>query len=169
MLVGTDAKEPPHALIVGTWIDPQHPELRGAVIGKNTAERMGFKLGDEALVIFGTKEFRLKIAGLVEEGTPQMGMGRGMRPPGSPKPRTGAEAGPAASAIYVPTGLAMHFTRGKAKVNLINIRLKPEAKSQLAQFRATWEVRIGRTRPMASILGVDDIKTGIEESASRLP
>ncbi len=163
MLVGTDAKEPPHALIEGTWIDPQHPDERGAVIGKSTAERMGFKLGDEALVIFGTKEFRLKIAGLIEEGTPQMGMGRGMRPPGSPKPRTGIEAGPAASAIYVPTSLALHFTRGKAKVNLINIRLKPEAKSQLDQFRATWEVRIGRHRPTASLLGVDDIKTGIEE------
>lgn len=163
MLVGTDAQQPPQALVEGAWIDPQHPELRGAVIGKATAERMGFKVGDEALVIFGTKEYRLQIAGLIEQGAPQLGMGRGMRPPGSPKPRTGIEAGPAAAAIYVPMSLAMHFTRGKAKVNLINIRLKPEAKSQLVQFRATWEVRIARLRPAVSLLGVDDIRTGIEE------
>lgn len=163
LLVGTDAREPPQALVAGTWIAPQHPELRGAVIGKGTAERLGFALGDEALVIFGPKEFRLQIAGLIEEGTPPVGMGRGMRPPGSQKPRTGLEAGPAPSAIYVPMSLARHFGRGQAKVNLINIRLKPEAKSQLAQFRAAWEVRIGRTRPAASLLGVDDIKTGIEE------
>ena len=92
-----------------------------------------------------------------------MGMGRGMRPPGSTAPRTGIEAGPASSAIYVPLALAKHFTRGKAKINLINIQLKPEAKSQIAEFRKTWEARIAKTRPAASMLGVDDIKTGIEE------
>lgn len=162
-LVGTDASEPPHALVEGVWIDPTHPELRAAVLGKNTAERMGFRVGDDALLIVGTKEFRLKIAGLIEEGPPQAGMGRTMRPPGSDKPRTGIAAGPAASAIYVPMSLALHFTRGNAKVNLINIRLKPEAKAQIAQFRAAWEPRIARTQPLASILGVDDIKTGIEE------
>ena len=163
MLVGTDAEKPPHAVVEGTWIDPQHPEQRGAVIGTSTAEQMGLKLGDEALVIFGTKEFRLEIVGLIEEGPSQMGMGRRMRPPSSATPRTGIEAGPASSAVYVPMALAKHFTRGKAKVNLINIQLKPEAQSKIAQFRKTWEVPVAKTRPAASMLGVEDIKTGMEE------
>jgi len=163
MLVGTDAETPPQTMAEGTWIDPQHPDQRGAVIGKTTAEQMGLKLGDEALVIFGPKEYSLKIAGLIEEGPSSMGMGRRMRPPSSTAPRTGIEAGPASSAIYVPMALAEHFTRGEAKVNLINVQLKPEAKSQIAPFRNTWEVRIAQTRPAASLLGVEDIKTGIEE------
>jgi putative ABC transport system permease protein len=162
-LVGTDAAQPPHALAEGVWIDPQHPDQRGAVLSTNSAEQLGLKLGDEALVIFGPKEFSVKIIGLIEEGPSQMGMGRTMRPPGSTKPRTGIEAGPASSALYVPMSLATHFTRGKAKLNLLNVQLKPEAKSQLMQFRQTWEGQIAKSRPAASLLGVDDIQTGIEE------
>ena len=155
MLVGTDAEKPPYPVLEGAWIDSAHPEKRGAVIGKTTAEQMNLKLGDEALVIYGTKEYRLKIVGLIEEGPSQMGMGRRMRAPGSTAPRTGIEAGPASSAVYVPLALAQHFTRGKAKVNLIHTPLKPDAKSQAAQFRKTWEGRIAQSRPLASLLGVD--------------
>ena len=162
-LVGTDAEQPPYKLIEGSWIDVKHPEQRGAVFGKNAAQQLGLKLGNEAKVIFGTKEFRIKVTGLIEEDPSQMGMSRTMRPPGSTKPRTGVEAGPASSAVYVPMALAVHFSRGKAKINLINIQLKPEAKSQAAQFRKTWETQIAQSKPLASILGVDDIKTGIEE------
>ncbi len=162
-LVGTDAEKPPYPVVEGEWIDTLHPERRGAVLGKSSAERMGLKLGDEVLVIIGTKEYHLKVAGLIEEGSSQSSMSRKMRPPGSTAPRTGVEAGPAQSALYVPTTLARQFSRGKAKLNLINIQLKPEAKSQIAEFRKTWESRIAKSRPVASMLGVDDIKTGIEE------
>jgi putative ABC transport system permease protein len=162
-LVGTDAEAPPYPMIEGAWVDPQHPERRGAVIGKNTAEQMKLKLGDEALLILGTKEYHLRIVGVIEEGPSQMGMVRRMRSPGSDAPRTGIEAGPAASAVYVPMALAEHFTRNKAKINLINIQLKPEAKLQTPQFRGAWEKRIAQARPSASILGVDDIKSNIEE------
>lgn len=162
-LVGTDAAEPPHALVEGTWIDLQHPNERGAVLGASIAESLGLKLGDEALVIVGPKEFRVKIVGLIQEGPSQLGMGRTMRPPGSDKPRTGIEAGPASSALYVPLSLADHFTRGHAKVNLLNIQLKPEAKAKAAEIRRSWERRIAQARPAASLIGVDDIKTGLEE------
>ncbi|HLA85857.1 MAG TPA: ABC transporter permease, partial [Thermoguttaceae bacterium] len=162
-MVGTDADKPPHPLVKGTWIDRLHPERRGAVIGASTAERMRLKLGDEAMVIVGPKEFRIVVAGLIEEGPSQMGMGRGMRPPSSTAPRTGIEAGPASSAIYVPMALADHFSRGKAKVNLVNIQLKPEAKSGIAEFRKMWDARIVAARPAASLLGVEDIRAGIEE------
>ena len=56
MLVGTDAEKPPYPVLEGAWIDSAHPEKRGAVIGKTTAEQMNLKLGDEAAaVIYGTK------------------------------------------------------------------------------------------------------------------
>jgi putative ABC transport system permease protein len=163
MLVGTDAEQPPYAMVEGAWIDPRHIEQRGAVIGKTTAEQLNLKVGDKATVILGTKEFWVRIAGLIEEGPSTTGMGRKMRSPTSTAPRTGIEAGPAASAIYVPMALAKHFTRDKAKINLIAIQLKPEAKSQIVPFRKAWETKIAETRPIASILGVEDIKTGIEE------
>jgi putative ABC transport system permease protein len=162
-LVGTDAAEPPHALVGGTWIDLEHPNERGAVLGASTAESLGLKLGDEALVIVGPKEFRVKIVGLIQEGPSQMGMGQTMHPSGSNKPRTGIEAGPVSSALYVPLSLAEHFTRGQAKVNLVNIQVKPEAKLKAAEIRRDLERRISQTRPATSLMGVEDIKTGLEE------
>ncbi len=162
-LVGTDAEKPPHPLVNGVWIDPKRPEERGAVVGKATAERLGLKLGDEALVIFGPKQFRVKVAGVIEDGPSQMGLGRRMRPPNATAPRTGIEAGPASAAVYVPMSLAQHFTRGRVKVNLIEVELKAEARSDAAGFRKTWQSRIAQTRPAASLLGVEDFKTGIEE------
>jgi putative ABC transport system permease protein len=174
-LVGTDAKEPPciaekgaesedeSPAFEGKWIDVDHPDLRGAVIDRTTAEQQSLKLGDEALVIYGTKEYRIQIVGIIQTGPSQMAMSRTMRAPGSTAPRTGIEAGPASSAVYVPLALAKHFTRGSAKINLINVQLKKDAKPQIAEFRKTWENRIAESRPRASLLGVDDIKSGIEE------
>lgn len=163
MLVGTNAQTPPHPLVEGCWIDPSHPEQRGVVMGKSTAEQLGLKVGDDAQLILGPKEYRIHLVGLVEEGPSQMGMGRRMRPPNATAPRTGIEAGPASSAVYLPMALAERFARGKGKVNLIRIQLKPEAKAEIVAFRQKWETRIARTQPAASMLGVDDIKTGIEE------
>jgi len=162
-LVGTDASRPPHDLAEGSWIDIQHPEQRGAVFGKKLAEQFGLKLGNEAKLILGTKEYRIVVAGLIDEGPSQTSMSRTMRAPGSTKPRTGIEAGPTSAPVYVPLALAKHFSRGKAKINLINIELKPEAKSQVAQFRKKWAPQIAKSKPLASILGVNDIKAGIEE------
>ena len=163
MLVGTDAEKPPHTVVEGAWIDPRQSDKREAVLGNTTAQQMGLKLGSEALIVLGTKEYRLKIVGLIEEGPSQAGMSRKMRSPTSTAPRTGMEAGPASSAMYVPMALAKHFSRNRAKVNLINVQLKPEAKPLAAQFRKTWETRIARSQPAASILDVNDIRTNIEE------
>ena len=163
MLVGTDAEKSPHELVEGTWIDVEHPEKSGAVLSKGLADRMGLEVGDEALVFLGMEEVPVNVVGIVADGPAQMGMGRRMRPPGSQIPLTGIEAGPASSAVYVPSLLAEYISGGKAKVNLINIQLTPEAKSDVAAFRKTWEGRIGQSRPSASLLGMDDVKTGMEE------
>lgn len=163
-LVGTDAHAPPYPLSNGAWIDSKHPERRGVVLSQTVADSNGLRVGDEALVIVWPKEYRVRVAGVIAAGSSSMMMmGRGMGPPGSTTPRTGIAAGPASSAVYAPMALAKHFTRGKAKVNLINIQIKPEAKSQLAEFRKEWEVRVGKSRPTASLVGVDDIRTSIEE------
>jgi len=200
MLVGTDAPEPPYPLLEGHWIkadpslDPKRPEHRGVAISKTAAEQHGLKIGDEALVVFGTKEYRIRIVGLVEDGPMQMGLGGRMRPPGSKAPRTGIEAGPASSAVYVSIAVAKHFMAsplyhgaqppsavpsdssrpgaaglqerpGAAglPINLINVRLEPEAKQRPAAFRKTWEARIAQTQPAASLLGVGDIRSAINE------
>lgn len=163
-LVGTDAETPPYEMVEGRWIDPQHADERGVVIRKTLAEQAELKLGGRALVILGPKEFEVKIAGILHEGPSGMSMGRRMRPPSAAeKPQIGIAAGPASPAVYVPIALAEHFSRGKAEINLINIRLKPKAKSRHEQFRETWEKRVAAARPLASILGVEDIRTGIEE------
>ena len=65
--------------------------------------------------------------GLIEEGPSQMGMGRRMRA-GIDRSTHWNRGRPASSAVYVPWPWPS-TSRGKAKVNLINIQLKPEAKS----------------------------------------
>jgi len=160
-LVGTDAAAPPHALVEGRWIDPTQPDRRDAVLDKNTADEAGLKLGDAFLIIIGPKEYRLKLVGTLESGPGAMVLGRRMRPPS--EARTGVEAGPASAAVYVPMKLAERFSRGQAKINLVNIQLKPDWKPRAAEFRKNWQEKIAKARPVVSLLGVEDIQTGIEE------
>ena len=113
-LVGTDAKTPPQKMLEGEWIDPGRADERGVVIGNSLAEQTKLKLGDSALVIVGPKEFRVKIAGIIEDGPSRMAFGRMPRPSADKAP-TGIAAGPASSAVYLPIALAKHFSRGKAE------------------------------------------------------
>jgi len=154
-LVGTDAKQPPYPLVDGRWIDRQHPERREAVLSKNSAEQLGIKVGDEALLIVGPKEYKIKIIGTCEQASMQGGM-RGAR--------MGASPGPATAALYVPLVLADELSRHTAKVNLVNVKLKPGADRM--QFRLAWASRIAEAQPAVLMLGIDDIKAGIQEGMS---
>ena len=162
-LVATDALAPPRALVDGTWINPSQPGQRCVVIGSNTAESAGLKPGDEAVVALDGREHRLTVIGVIEDGPSQMRLARRMRPPSSKAPRTGLEAGPAGSALYVPMAVAKEITQGKAQINLICLELGTSGNTPLAQFRTKWEAKIAKSRPVASILGVDDFKAGIED------
>lgn len=154
-LVGTDASQPPYPLLEGVWIDRRHPERREAVIGNNSAQQLGAKVGDEVLLIVGPKEYRIKIIGICEQASAQGGMRGG---------RMGASAGPAGAALYVPLALADELTRHAAKINLVNIKLKPGG--DLVQFRLAWAPRVTAAQPAVMMLGVEEIKAGMQEGMS---
>ena len=152
-LVGTNAPTPPYALLEGVWIDPQHPERREAVLSNATAQKMQVKQGDAILLILGPKEYRLKIVGIVEQVSAQM-------PVRGPMGRE-TSLGPATAALYVPLELAATLAREPAKINLVSLKLKPG--SELEPFRRHWAPRMAQSRPPARLLGLEDIKAGLED------
>lgn len=72
------------------------------MISDQAAERLEIALNDEILVIFGTKEYRLKIIGITSQVASAPTIPK-QSPTGRPvMSGPGATLGPAASAIYVP-------------------------------------------------------------------
>jgi len=160
-LVGTKADTPLYELLEGRWIGQHDPKLREAAISNQSAEQLQVALGDDVLVIFGTKEYRLKIVGIVAQSTSPPTIQR-RSPTGRPMMSgPGATLGPAASALYVPLPLAEKITRQSGKVNLVNIRLR-EGESP-AEFRARWLPQVAQAKPAVLLVGVQDIRTAMEE------
>lgn len=161
-LVGIDADTPPYKLLQGRWIDHRDPKLREAVISDQAAERLDIALGDEILVIFGTKEYRLKIVGITAQLSSAPTISR-QSPTGRPvMSGPGATLGPAASAIYVPLALAQRITRQTDKVNLLNIKLREGARP--AEFHSRWLPRVAEIRPAVLLVAVQDIKGAMESN-----
>lgn len=151
MLVGTDAAKPPYRLLEGSWIDPMNADRREAVLSSSSAKQLDVEVGDSVLMIFGPKEYRLKIIGLVEQASGPMGM---RRPSAAP-------TGPATSGLYVPIALADKLTRGAAKTNVVSLKMKEGVKP--ADLRSAWRIRLADAQPPAQMLTLDDIKTNLEE------
>ncbi len=162
-LVGTDADNPPYPIIEGKWIDPSKPNLREVVVSKNAAERFQAAPGDEILGIHGMKEYRVEVAGVIDQAPGPTGF-RMPRPRDENKSPTGLDACPAAAAVYVTPALAEKFTRGEAVTNLVNIKLTEKAKQNIGDFLNRWDKRIRDVEPRASILGAADIRSGMEEN-----
>lgn len=161
-LVGTDAEQPPYPLVEGRWIEQGDPALREAVISQQAAERLEIAMGDDVLVILGTKEYRLKIIGIVAQNTAPPPTIRKESPTGRPV-MAGADAtlGPAASALYVPLPLAEKITRTSGQINLASIRLRQEA--SVAEFRERWLPRVAAAEPAALLVGVQDLAAALEQ------
>lgn len=162
-LVGTNAAVPPYRLVEGRWLELGDLARREAVIGKSTAEQLQVALGDEVLAIWGTKEYRLKIIGIVAQAssTPTL-----QRPTSTGRPTTtGADAslGPAASALYVPLPLAQKIAKKDGQVNLVNIKLREGAKA--AAFKTRWIARVADANPPVLLVGTQDIAVALEENA----
>jgi putative ABC transport system permease protein len=160
-LVGTNARTPPYELLEGRWIKHGDPKLREAAISNQSADQMELKLGDEVLVIFGTKEYRLKIVGIVAQvaSAPMV-----QRQSSSGRPMMsgpGAALGPAASALYVPMPLAEKITRQSNRVNLVNIKLREGTSA--AEFRTRWLPQVAQVRPTVLLVGVGDLRNAMEE------
>ena len=160
-LVGTNADTPPYEVLEGRWIDHGDPKLREAVISNQSAEQMEIKLGEEVLVISGTKEYRLKIVGIVAQASSAPTIQR-QSPTGRPMMSgPGATLGPAASALYVPMPLAEKITRQSGKVNLVNIKLREGASA--TEFQSRWLPQVAQAKPAVLLVGVGDLKGAMEE------
>ena len=160
-LVGTDAQTPPYELLEGHWIVPRDAVRREAVISNQSAEQLQIRLGEEVLVISGTKEYRLKIVGITAETSTPPTIQKSS-PTGRPMMSgPGATLGPAASALYVPMPLAEKISRQSGKINLVNIKLREGA--NVAEFRTRWLAEVSRARPAVLLVGAADIKGAMEE------
>lgn len=160
-LVGTHSTTPPYELLEGTWLDHSDPARRETVISNQTAAQLQVALGDELLVILGTKEYRLKIIGIVAQTSVPPTIQK-QSPTGRPQMAgPGNTLGPAASALYVPMPLAEKITRQTGQVNLVSIRLRDSG--GVAEFSARWLPRVAQVQPAMLLVGVDDIKHAMEE------
>ncbi len=163
-LVGTTAEKPPYELAEGRWIAYGNPALREAVISNNLAEQLQVKLNDDVMVIFGTKEFHLKIVGITKQAVSQSLVGNTPQNSPSGRPmmqmRQGPAMGPAASALYVPMPLAEKIARRTDKINLINIKLNKDADP--AEFRSRWIAKAAHAQPPVLIAGAREIKSAQE-------
>ena len=161
-LVGMNSATPPYPLAQGRWIDTHDPALREAVISNQSAEQLQAGLGDEVLVILGTKEYRLTLVGIVAQvssaptAEKTLATGRPLMAAGD------STLGPAASALYVPLALAEKITRQAGKINLVNIKLRPG--EQAAAFRARWLPQVMQTKPPVLLIGVQDIQNAMAEA-----
>jgi len=160
-LVGTHATTPPYELLEGRWITHDDPALREAVISSRSAEQLEVKLDDTVFVISGTKEYRLKIIGIVAQATSAPTI---QRPSPTGRPMMGgpgATMGPAPSALYVPMALAEKISRQPGKVNLVSIKLREGEKA--AGFRTRWLEQVAQARPAVLLVGTQDITGAMEE------
>ncbi len=160
-LVGTNADEPPYELVEGRWLDHGDPTLREAVISNPSAEQMGVKLGDEVLVISGTKEYRLKIVGIVDSGRAGADDPDANRLPDAHDVRTGGYARSGVLGLYVPMPLAEKIARQTGKVNLVNIKLREGANA--AEFRTRWLPQVAQATPAVLLVGAGDLRIAMEE------
>ncbi|MDY0169781.1 MAG: ABC transporter permease [Thermoguttaceae bacterium] len=159
-LVGTRAETPPYELIEGRWIEQNDPALREAVVSNQAAERLSAKLGDELTVIFGTKEYRLTVIGIVAQTAAAPTVQR-ESPTGRPMMSgPGATLGPAHLAVYVPMPLAERIAQQSDRTNLVSIKLRESSAAD--GFRARWLPAVSRTNPPVLLAGVDDIAGAME-------
>jgi putative ABC transport system permease protein len=95
-LVGTDAAEPPYALLSGSWFDTTATNPPQAVMTKGAAERVKANVGDELLVTtMANQETRVKLVGIIDQPAVSPAGGRGAPPP---------QAAPTAPATGGPSG-----------------------------------------------------------------
>jgi putative ABC transport system permease protein len=161
-LVGTHADKPPYKLLEGRWIQHGNPKLREAVISNQSAEQLQVKLGDEVLVISGTKEYRLTIVGIAEQATTMAPTRQAQSPTGRPMMSgPGSSLGPAAAALYVPMPLAEKITRFSGKINLLNIKLHDSEKS--GELRSHWLPQVAQAKPPVLLVGKNDLKSAMDE------
>lgn len=156
-LVGTDAAEPPHEMIEGTWLDPARGQPPQGALGAKAARRLGVQAGDEVLVESDAGEFRVKIVGVVAQPSIDAG-NRGPRAFFAPM------RGPATNALYVPVALAERINGQPATISCVNLALNEGVDAEA--FRRRWNARIKQEGFSASVFNPADVETDLREGFS---
>ncbi len=161
MLLGVAAEQPPYELLDGRWLELGDPTRREAVVTKSLADSLGLRLSDELLVIFETKEYRLKIVGVLA-GPAVAPTVRQRSPTGRPMMAApGLPMGPAASAVYVPIDLARKIVRCEEGFNVAGVVLRDGADP--SAFRARFTAQTCGLPAVASLVGEKEIIGALEE------
>ncbi|MEZ6187598.1 MAG: ABC transporter permease [Planctomycetota bacterium] len=156
VLVGTDAPEPPRALVAGRWLG----DAPGAVISDHLAERLGADVGTTLQVKVDQDELPVEVVGVVKEVIASTVIGETVSDlTGARDPRRGD--GPAAGAVYVRPAELERLVGHALHTNLLCLELRHGA--DLAGLHARWSERL---KPAASLLSLADLKTALSESAS---
>ncbi|MBN2473111.1 MAG: ABC transporter permease [Pirellulales bacterium] len=153
-LVGTGAKQPPHEMVQGTWIDPARPERAEGVLSAEAARQIEAGVGDEVVVESEAGEFRLSIAGIVHQASM----------PGDGPRRSAPSRGPATSALYVPVALAEKISGRPAKISCINIALQEGVDAE--SFRRRWNARLKQEGFPAAVFDPGDVKDDMAQGLS---
>jgi putative ABC transport system permease protein len=159
MLVGTDAAEPPYAMVEGQWIEAR--SASGAAITSGAAKQLKVRVGDEVIVSSrASKPQRLKIVGIVEQRQPLPTAGVVIGLPASRGPPL--MRGPAGAALYVPTKVAEQITGKPAPAHFAGVVLKPGAK--LAEFKTHWDARLSKESLPAEMQSLAEVEAELDES-----
>ncbi|QDT52631.1 ABC transporter permease YtrF precursor [Caulifigura coniformis] len=147
MVVGTSSLEPRYPLSDGRWLAAG--TTQEAVVSSGVAEALALKPGDGI-------EFRIKpgdvlkltVVGITEQ-VDEVEFAMTRTKGGAPG---GTNRGPASLAAYVPLDVIEDLTGAPAKLNLVELRLKPDAKAD--QLAST----VGASNPAAELLRPEDVK-----------
>lgn len=154
-LVGTDAPEPPFALVKGRWIDPRRPDLMEAVLSEHAASGMNLDLGGHVVVGLAGRVHKLRVVGIVG-GVSVEGWSAAVA---SSQLRT-----PAIGGLYVPMALAEKLSDETARASFVGVSLRDEA--DLTAFRFRLAPRLSQSATPCQFQEAHDIEEALDESAS---
>ena len=153
-LIGTDAPEPPYAMLRGRWIDPAKPDALEACLALDNAQRLNLDVGGEMQAGVGEKQQRLKIVGIVN--TPVL-------------PRAGERGGPvvrgpSSGGLYVPMKLAETIHGRDAAASFVSLRLKPDA--DVTKFRFGWTPKLDAGDPRLQFQNSSELEEELDAGAT---
>ncbi len=163
-LVGTEASQPPHALISGRWIDLARTEPAEGVMTRASAEMLGVELDDEVIAGYGRegRELHVKIVGISEQP-------KTLPPPkfmvGLPPTRDAAlRRGPANSALYVARGVAEQIAGGSVSPSYVGLHLQPGVNPATVQAR--WARELAALEPAAELQSLANVESEVDNSTT---
>lgn len=149
-VVGTTSTEPRYPLLDGHWLSPE--STSEAVVSSGVAEVLSLKPGDT--IEFRTKSeeiVSLTVVGITEQ-VQDVELAMSRTKGGAPG---GTNRGPASVTAYVPLSLVEKLTGAAPKINLVELRMKPDVETDvLAPV-------IAAGTPAAELIRPEDVRAKI--------